>query len=250
MPAKPTLIVLAALLLTISVPTSSQNIPTLFSSGQQRVTLLELYTSEGCSSCPPADAWLSDLKADERLWKAFIPIALHVDYWDYIGWRDRFASADYTQRQKRYADEGGARVVYTPGFFSNGKDWTGWRYGRPIERQVMNAGDLRLSVDGKDITVRFAPAREHDRGLRVNVALLGMNLETPVKAGENHGRVLRHDFVVLGLASTSLEETVDGYVAVTTLPDAAQHAEDLAVVAWVAEIGQQSAVQAVGGYLP
>jgi len=63
-----------------------------FSSGTNHVSLVELYTSEGCSSCPPADRWFSELKRDDGLWREFVPLAFHVDYWDYIGWQDRFAS--------------------------------------------------------------------------------------------------------------------------------------------------------------
>ena len=76
-----------------------------FESTSQQTALLELYTSEGCSSCPPADRWLSKLKNEEGLWTRFIPVALHVDYWDYIGWKDRFASPEYSNRQRKYAKE-------------------------------------------------------------------------------------------------------------------------------------------------
>ena len=65
---------------------------TRFESGPQQISLVELYTSEGCSSCPPAEAWLSRLKEEPGLWKNFVPIAFHVDYWDRLGWRDRFSS--------------------------------------------------------------------------------------------------------------------------------------------------------------
>lgn len=97
-----------------------------FSSGEKQTALLELYTSEGCSSCPPADRWLSSLKSKEGLWEEFIPIALHVDYWDYIGWQDRFASKQYSQRQRQYAREQSLKTVYTPGFVYNGKEWRNW----------------------------------------------------------------------------------------------------------------------------
>ena len=73
------------------------------------VPLVELYTSEGCSSCPPADRWLS-----QQVPGRFVPLALHVDYWDYIGWRDRFAQARFGQRQRDMVNRGGGRVVYTP----------------------------------------------------------------------------------------------------------------------------------------
>src|SRR6266436_651609 len=74
-----------------------------FQSNAKQTALIELYTSEGCSSCPPAEAWLSQLKADPRLWKDFVPLAFHVDYWDYLGWRDPFASKEWTARQYRYS---------------------------------------------------------------------------------------------------------------------------------------------------
>src|SRR3954451_5035298 len=76
---------------------------TTFVSGSEQTALIELYTSEGCSSCPPAEAWLTQWKDDAGLWKRFVPIAFHVDYWDRLGWRDRFASKQWTERQTRYA---------------------------------------------------------------------------------------------------------------------------------------------------
>jgi len=76
-----------------------------FMSGEKQVPLIELYTSEGCSSCPPADRWMSKLTAHEDLWSGFVPIALHVDYWDYIGWKDPYASREYSQRQRQIAAE-------------------------------------------------------------------------------------------------------------------------------------------------
>ena len=93
----------------------------VFQSGPLRVNVLELYTSEGCSSCPPADRWLSGLKQDDRLWREIIPIAFHVDYWNYIGWQDRFSSPVYSERQRHYARNKGLSTVYTPGFLLNGR---------------------------------------------------------------------------------------------------------------------------------
>lgn len=177
-------------------------------------------------------------------------MALHVDYWDYIGWRDRFAAASYSDRQKRYAQEGGARFVYTPGFFANGEDWAGWRYGENFKRQVANVGNLTVRVDGDRLSASFVPTDANQQSLIINVALLGMNLETRVKAGENHGRILRHDFVVLGLSNTALEKTADDYAATIELPEISQQAEELALVAWVSAVATQTPLQAVGGYLP
>ena len=77
--------------------------PVEFQSSQRQVSLLELYTSEGCSSCPPAEAWLSKLKNSQGLWDEFVPVAFHVDYWNNPGWKDRFSDEQYTERQKSYA---------------------------------------------------------------------------------------------------------------------------------------------------
>lgn len=72
----------------------------VFTSAPARVTLLELYSSEGCSSCPLADAWVNSLQAGPGLWTQLVPVVFHVDYWDYIGWKDRFATPAFTDRQR------------------------------------------------------------------------------------------------------------------------------------------------------
>ena len=222
----------------------------MFSSGAHRVALIELYTSEGCSSCPPADRWLSGLKGDPRLWSDFVPIALHVDYWNYIGWKDRFARSDFSERQRRYISEGGARVVYTPGFFVNGQEWQRRHRQEPDLAGDSIAGNLTVLVDGHDVAVRFASAPEDDTALLVHVAVVGMNLETRVRAGENKGRTLRHDFVALGVATTPLKAVTGGYEATSRLPAPSVQHDQLALVAWVSGSQKQLPIQAVGGYLP
>lgn len=97
----------------------------VFTSTETQVRLVELYTSEGCSSCPPADRWLSGLLTSPHLWGSIIPIAFHVSYWDYLGWHDSFALDEYSQRQRAYANLG-KTGVYTPGFFVNGQEWRGF----------------------------------------------------------------------------------------------------------------------------
>ena len=90
---------------------------TAFQSGHTQSSLIELFTSEGCSSCPPAEKWLSALKSNQDLWKKTVPVAFHVDYWDRLGWRDRFAKPEFTSRQQRYAAAWGGDSVYTPGLW-------------------------------------------------------------------------------------------------------------------------------------
>ncbi len=90
---------------------------------RHKTHLIELFTSQGCSSCPPAEAWLSKLKNEPRLWKDFVPLAFHVDYWDRLGWRDPFASKEWTARQYQYSENWKSESVYTPGFVLDGREW-------------------------------------------------------------------------------------------------------------------------------
>ena len=116
-------------------------------SGGKPPQLIELFTSEGCSSCPPADLWISGLKNNEGLWTEYVPLAFHVDYWDWIGWKDRFASAAHTNRQRRYEQTRQVGSVYTPGFVVAGEEWRGFfsRENLP-ENQQPAAGELVLAL--------------------------------------------------------------------------------------------------------
>jgi len=241
---------LFALLISWHSQSSSIDAPVEFSSGQHQVAMLELFTSEGCSSCPPADRWLSNLKNDPGLWSNFNPIAFHVDYWDYIGWTDRFAQSQFSDRQRRYADEGGARVVYTPGFFVNGTDWRGWRTGETIASANNEVGDLAVSITGRDVVAQFDSQNDKHEDLVFHIAVLGMNLETKVAAGENTGKTLHHDFVALSVVSVPLENTTTGYKATTRIANANSVAKDRAIVAWVTDNKRQTPIQSVGGLLP
>lgn len=219
-----------------------------FSSGDQPVALIELFTSEGCSSCPPADRYLSTLRDDPRLWNDYVPLAFHVDYWDYIGWRDRFANADYSWRQRNYAQEGGVRVVYTPGFFADGKEWRQWRGNGPPTSKLENHGILDVDVSQHTAKIRW---RNADLSLKpqIHLALLGMGLETDVGAGENRGRKLQHDFVVLDVRSTALAQVGDQFEVTTTLPTSDESSAAQALAVWVSDGETQRPLQATGGYL-
>ncbi len=167
-------------------------------SGEHRAVLLELYTSEGCDSCPPADRRLSQWKTQAGLAGRLVPLAFHVDYWDRLGWTDRFASAQYTQRQYAMAGLARSRSVYTPQFLRNGRDW------RSAASPLDGAGELPA---GAAIALELDAARSGQLelsgtvtatkpGSEVWLALYENNLESQVRAGENSGKTLRHDYVV------------------------------------------------------
>jgi hypothetical protein len=221
---------------------------TVFESGDQQSALIELFTSEGCSSCPSAEKWLSGLKSNQDLWKKVIPVAFHVDYWDRLGWRDRFAKPDFTSRQQHYAAAWGGDSVYTPGFVVNGKEWRGWFGGNATPTSSTKVGVFRVSLgtDGK-LTASYTPETRRPRGLVLNVALLGNDLESDVKRGENSGRKLRHDFVVLDLIKIDMANGSNGWTGSVVLPMRSGNDKPSALAAWITE--NETPIQATGGWL-
>jgi hypothetical protein len=230
----------------VSIPVFARAAEVKFESGPARTHLLELYTSEGCSSCPPAEAWLSKLKDDPGLWRDFVPLAFHVDYWDRLGWRDPFASKQWTARQYEYSARWKSSSVYTPGFVLDGREWR--NSGVPSASNE-SPGALKLSVaNGESISAAFKPANGESKPLELHVAQLGFGLNINVKAGENRGRKLLHDFVVLSLETAKMS----GGKAELRAPAPAgpgATASRGAIVAWVTEPGQIEPIQAVGGWL-
>jgi hypothetical protein len=184
------------------------------------VALLELYTSEGCSSCPPADRWLSSLGRQAHV----VPLALHVDYWDYIGWRDRYAQPRFGERQKQAVRLSGARAVYTPQVMLNGRDFRAWDNLAAFER-ALRAANARPPQATLALTAREGAARawavelggkllRGDRRAEAYLALYENGLSTEVKAGENRGTRLQHDFVVREWVGP-LPLAADGRIALT-----------------------------------
>ncbi len=157
---------------------------------------VELYTSEGCSSCPPADRWLSGLKpADQRMLLAF-----HVDYWDDLGWPDRFADARFSQRQRELAARARSRTVYTPEIAVDGREFRGWRQGLP--EPAATAGPpltARIRIDS-GVEAEWMSVEGYPAGAKAHLAITEDGLYTQVRAGENRGRRLRHDHVVRAFA--------------------------------------------------
>ena len=208
-------------------------------SAPQKTHLIELFTSQGCSSCPPAEAWLSKLKSEPRLWKDFVPIAFHVDYWDRLGWRDPFAAKEWTARQYQYSENWKSESVYTPGFVLDGREWM----GRSIpDAATEKPGILKLSIKNQKIAAEFASNSSETKDLDLHFAMLGFDLTTKVSAGENSGRNLRQDFVVLSLAH---DKMAGGKAEVQFKPDSRAGA----IAAWITSPSQIEPIQVVGGWL-
>lgn len=216
-------------------------------SSEQPTPVLELYTSQGCSSCPPAEKWLSSLTQSPDLWKQVIPLAFHVDYWDYLGWQDPFANQSYSARQRAYARSGGASSVYTPGFIVAGHEWRGWFQHQPLRlpEQHKAVGRLQLSLDGNAVEAEFKPQQPAPKGLTLYVARLGFGINTQITNGENAGKTIKHDFVVLSLQQVSA--TRDNHWRTQLHKDS--RGERQAVVAWLGEANDPVPYQAVGGWI-
>lgn len=230
-----------------------------FVSQSNAAEIIELYTSEGCSSCPPADRWLSSLKRNSQTFKNLIPMAFHVDYWDYIGWKDRFAKPAYSLRQRQYVNTGGVSQAYTPQMVANSNEWRGFISGqRKWAPNDKNVGVLKATVQENIdyISVRFAPhtpnwTTSSDKKYTtyvLNVAILGMGLSSRVTAGENHDNTLNHDFVVLNhQKQTVAANPTQWKIKKPTIPSVGQTQN--AVVVWLSEPDSQRIIQATGGYL-
>jgi hypothetical protein len=230
---------LAILILTMGFVFETQAADRVFESGPQRTHLLELFTSQGCSSCPPAEAWLSKLKTEPRLWKDFVPLAFHVDYWDRLGWRDPFAAREWTARQYQYSTNWKSENVYTPCFVLDGREWSGRKIPPPSNDKP---GVLKLSIANQKMTAEFAPADGGAKDVDLCVATLGFDLTTKIAAGENNGRSLRQDFVVLSLTNKKMS---DGKVEVPFTADERAGA----IAAWITAPNQLEPLQAAGGRL-
>ena len=176
--------------------------------GERRVALLELYTSEGCNSCPPADEWVSKLPSKGLTSDRIVPLAFHVDYWNYLGWRDEFSQANFTERQRQMAHFNRSTFVYTPQLMLDGKDYrrgllwdsTSERVKQINEQKPLAHISLILSTpaDGQlHVSGKFeVPGSSERQNAQAYLALYENNLSNEVKAGENNGRTLHHDFVV------------------------------------------------------
>ncbi|KIC17553.1 DUF1223 domain-containing protein [Leisingera sp. ANG-Vp] len=161
--------------------------------------VVELYTSQGCSSCPPADALLHKLAAREDV----LPLALHVDYWDYIGWKDEFARPSHTQRQKGYAHVGGRRMIYTPQMIIMGQDDVVGADAMEVADAIAKHKDqprpvsLEVERRGEELVIRLQPRVQMPDGkLVVQLVRYTPERTVSIKRGELAGRTLSYSNVV------------------------------------------------------
>lgn len=227
----------------VACSSKAQNNSTAIQANEQfePVAVVELFTSEGCSSCPSAEAVLNRLVAntaeDDRL---IFPLAFHVDYWNRLGWTDRFSSAEYSERQRQYAGKISGGRVYTPQIVVNGASEFVGSNQRTLDSELKKAltspATVQLKASGKVsnekglIAVNYEASGELQRAV-LRVALVEGGLETEVKRGENGGRKLAHQNVVRVFESVSLAGKSSGELHLKVPEDAAN--ANLEVVLYV-----------------
>lgn len=221
-------------------------------SGKSRVALLELYTSEGCDSCPPTDQWFSTLPQLGFSPQQVLALAFHVDYWNYLGWKDPFAQAQFSARQRDASRRNRARVVYTPQLLLDGTDYRRSVPGDDIGRRIANGknqapgAQISMSVDTGGLQPRLRARVSGAGDAQVFAAIYENNLATEVYAGENRGKRLHHDFVVRELYGPFALKAVGPLIIDQDIRTGrGWKTADLHVAVFVQDIGTGAALQAL-----
>jgi len=182
---------------------AAENTTLTVKSPEHRVSLLELYTSEGCSSCPPADKFLSSLHETGIKNNQLIPLAFHVTYWDYIGWKDPYASIEHDGRQRQIARFDSSRTIYTPQFVLNGSDYRQYNsFSENVRKVILQLSDVDIVLNAEKADQRLDVVMETDSskskldGIAYYLVVYENNLVSDVEDGENEGRTLSHNYVV------------------------------------------------------
>jgi hypothetical protein len=190
---------------------------------QSNPVIIELFTSQGCSSCPAADKNLSEiLKRSVKEGKWIYGLSFHVDYWNHIGWKDPYSSKEFTDRQRQYAQRMKLSSMYTPQMIVNGtEEFVGSNMtdaDASIKEALRNAPLYQVkiksvSVANQMITITYAIDKESN-GEILNVAIVERNLENYVSRGENEGRKLHHDNVVRSFKTVQLQHTGEIHIPI------------------------------------
>ena len=232
-------IVAALLLCAASLPLAAQTPACRAQSPATRTPVVELYTSEGCSSCPPADRWLSGLKEAAASGQVVVE-GFHVSYWDSLGWIDRFASPAHNARQRELAARSGSAQVYTPQLVRDGHDSRD--YGAPVAARREPAGAvIRLQREGGDAVAQVTPTAAATRWDAYWTVTEHAHA-SKVRSGENAGEFLQHDFVVRQFVPAGTHEG-PGQLALHPLAPTAGHPQQVNLV--VVEAGTGKPLQAL-----
>ncbi len=195
------------------------------------IVVLELFTSQGCSSCPPADEYLNKVKSDK-----VIALSYHVDYWNYIGWNDPFSSSVYTEKQRLYGTKFNSRTIYTPQLVINGKEHVVGSNKRLVNQKIAeyskksNSNKIVLSdLSKEESIVKFSYSIEGEfEGKYIRTILVINERKTSVKRGENRNRELVNTNIVINELRFRLEK--DSGKGSIVLPEIVESSDDLSLI--------------------
>ena len=211
----------------------------------QGVAVVELFTSEGCSSCPPADDVLRKINIQPNVFT----LGFHVSYWNRLGWIDSFSRKSYDEKQYAYAERFGTKGVYTPQTVVNGLSEMVGSKQNVVEKAVKTALETPVkvtilienvvkndknAVKNRDISLNYKIVGDYNNDAVLQVALVESNFATHVKNGENEGRTLKHDNVVRDFQTLKLKNT-EGSVSIKT--SSGWNLKNCAVIMYVQEKG-------------
>jgi hypothetical protein len=188
---------------------------------------------------------MASLLENEALWKNVVPVSFHVDYWNYLGWKDAYSSPVFTKRQHAYASEWNTTTVYTPEFVLDGREWRD--RGLPLKKAAGSPGRLVVEqTSSSEYRISFHPEAGFTGG-EAHLALLGFDLKSNVRSGENAGREFIHQFVVLDLTQSALAKEGAEWTAILRIP--AKPPGRFALASWITPSGTNAPLQATGGWL-
>ena len=232
------------------------------SNSSENPVLIELFTSQGCSSCPPAEIWMTKKLTHEGLFKTFIPVVYHVDYWNYIGWVDIFSSKTYSNRQRNYAKFLKSRQIATPSFFVNGRPWKQWYLNDPLNATKTDPGKsnpLKSAEIFKNrrIFVFASPSslkpEYQSQDLTIHIALLTTGVISSITGGENKGKTLKNDFSILHYEQKLLPDNTPGLKKVEfAVPPISLklRGKKQAIAIWISDHPNGPVLQALASWIP
>ncbi|MEC9282901.1 MAG: DUF1223 domain-containing protein [Bdellovibrionota bacterium] len=223
----------------ISIPLLAKD----YVSAENKVHLIELYSSEGCSSCPPAERQIASLLKHDALWKNFVPLNFHVDYWNRLGWVDPYSQKVFSQRQYEYSRTWGIRKVYTPAFVINAKN-SGPSLNLPSKSKEKAKLQILVSHKFNEFSVKIK-GHEKKRKYKVHFAYMANGLISHVNSGENKGRTLEQNFAVLDLKT----KNASSEVAVFQINAAKVKAKSFSFAVWVTYEDDTEILQSIGAKL-
>jgi hypothetical protein len=225
-----------------------------FESGRTQNTLVELYTSDASRDCNEALQWMNALKSRDTLWQRFVPVQMHVSYWDGGGAKDTFALKVFDGYLLQHKKIWQASHVYAPTMVVNGIEWSGWSRGQEIPRGLpAEVGNLSIDSTKREniYSVIFIPSKKlRADDFTVHAVLMGFGLRSMSSDGENRGRPLTHDFVALTHQQLSFRN-VEGLLTAEFEINGKKimKAEKYAAVFWVTSENDVRPIQTTGGFI-